>query len=396
MAVDTMRVRLHLRLIRVLAVLVDTPTRLEVEVASTRSWSRCPFCGFKTRTVHDRRRRKIRDLPVSGRRVTLVWIRRRFVCSNCDARHLEDHGEFEGGLTRRLARQLVADAKVMSIRAVVRRHGLNWHLIQDLVDVWSALVAEHRRSQRCRVLLVDETSMRKRHRYVTVIQNGDTGQVLAMVEHRNAATLSGFFIEQGPRWCRGVQVVVSDGSKSYKAAIDAHLGHTRHVLDRFHVVRWFAQGLTLVRRDLQRRQPAGVKPAFNPDLFRARFALLQRADHLNEHDQARLAQLFATHPRLRAGWEALQELHGLYQADDRDSALEALDRFTDPTSPASSPSSITSSTPSLPGATRSWPGTVRSGPPTAESKEPTTSSKSSAASLTASPTPTTSPPADSS
>ena len=53
MAVDTMRVRLHLRLIRVLTVLVDTPTRLEVEVASTRSWSRCPFCGFKTRTVHD-------------------------------------------------------------------------------------------------------------------------------------------------------------------------------------------------------------------------------------------------------------------------------------------------------------------------------------------------------
>ena len=27
--------------------------------------------------------------------------------------------------------------------------------------------------------------MRKRHRYVTVIVNGDTGQTLAMVEHRN-------------------------------------------------------------------------------------------------------------------------------------------------------------------------------------------------------------------
>ena len=109
---------------------------------------------------------------------------------------------------------------------------------------------------------------------------------------------------------------MSDGSKSYKAAIDQHLGHTRHVLDRFHVVRWFTQGLTLVRRDLQRREPAGVKPAFDPDLFRARFALLQRADHLNEHDQTRLAQLFATHPRLQAGWDALQELYGLYQADE--------------------------------------------------------------------------------
>ena len=36
MAVDTMRVQLHLRLIRVLAVLVDTPSRFEVEVVSTR------------------------------------------------------------------------------------------------------------------------------------------------------------------------------------------------------------------------------------------------------------------------------------------------------------------------------------------------------------------------
>ncbi len=330
MAVDSMRVRLHLRLIRVLTVLVDTPTRLEVEVTSTRSWSRCPFCGFKTRAVHDTRRRKIRDLPVSGRRMTLAWIRRRFVCANCDERHLEDHPEFENKLTRRLARQLVADAKVMSIRAVVRRHGIGWHQIQALVDTWSALVAEHRRARRCRVLLVDETSMRKRHRYVTVLQDGDTGQILAMIQHRNAAALSSFFIEQGPRWCRGVRVVVTDGSKSYKAAIDTHLGGARHVLDRFHVVRWFAAGLTLVRRDLQRREPRGhVTPAFDPDLFRARFALLRRADHLNEVDQARLDALFDTHPRLRAGWDALQELYGLYLAEDRAGALAALDRFTD-------------------------------------------------------------------
>ena len=329
MAPDSMWVRLHLRLIRVLAVLVDTPTRLEVEVASTRSWSRCPFCGFKTRTVHDRRRRKIRDLPVSGRRTTLVWIRRRFSCDNCDERHLETHPEFEGRLTRRLARGLVADAKVMSIRAVVRRHGLDWHLIQALVSAWSALVAEHRRSRRCRVLLVDETSMRKRHRYVTVLQDGDTGHILAMVEHRNAEALKGFFIEQGPKWCRAVQVVVSDGSKSYKTAIDAHLGGARHVLDRFHVVRWFAEGLTLVRRDLQRREPAGVTPAFDPDVFRARFLLLRRGDTLNDDDQARLDQLFTKHPRLDMAWRALQELHGLYLADDRDGALDALNRFTD-------------------------------------------------------------------
>ena len=55
MAPDTMQVRLHLRLIRVLEVVVDTVAELVVEVASTRSWSRCPHCGFACRRVHDTR-----------------------------------------------------------------------------------------------------------------------------------------------------------------------------------------------------------------------------------------------------------------------------------------------------------------------------------------------------
>ena len=86
--------------------------------------------------------------------------------------------------------------------------------------------------------------------------NGDTGEVLAMVPHRSEAALSGFLAAQGHRWCRGVKVVVSDGSKAYAAAIAKRLGHARHVLDRFHVIRWFAAGLTAVRRDVQRRPPA--------------------------------------------------------------------------------------------------------------------------------------------
>ena len=94
------------------------------------------------------------------------------------------------------------------------------------------------------------------------------------------------------RWCKQVKVVVSDGSKAYKAAIDAHLGHARHVLDRFHVIRWFAAGLTQVRRDIQRREPHGVKPAFDPEVFKARFALLRRGDTLTDADRARLDELF--------------------------------------------------------------------------------------------------------
>ena len=90
------------------------------------------------------------------------------------------------------------------------------------------------------------------------------------------------------------------------------------------------EGLTLVRRELQRRQPPGVKPAYEPDLFRARFcsATQKRPPH-HRTDRKRLERLFAAHPRLRVAWDALQELYGLYQANDLQGALEALDRFAD-------------------------------------------------------------------
>ena len=78
---DVMSVRLHLSGVRVRGVLVDAVDRLEVEVESAREWSRCPHCGFRCVKVWDGRRKRIRDLEVSGRRTTLVWRRRRFVCS---------------------------------------------------------------------------------------------------------------------------------------------------------------------------------------------------------------------------------------------------------------------------------------------------------------------------
>ena len=60
------------------------------------------------------------------------------VCGNCDSRFLEDHPVFEGALTARLARRIVADAKVMTFRAAARRHGVHWHAVRALVDTWSA------------------------------------------------------------------------------------------------------------------------------------------------------------------------------------------------------------------------------------------------------------------
>ena len=206
---DRMSVRLHLRRIRVMAVLVDLVEKLVIEITDTRRVLRCPHCGFKTSRVHDSRRFRIRDLPSQGRPTTLEWVRRRFSCSECGERSWEDHPEIVLGrrthVTRRLARQLVKDVNAMSIREVSRRYGLPWHFIMTLTRDWSDRVSAERRRRRCRVLLIDETSLRRGHRYVTVVINGDTGETLGIVAHRNQAALSGFLLAQGHRWLKGVR-----------------------------------------------------------------------------------------------------------------------------------------------------------------------------------------------
>ena len=327
---DVMSVRLHLSGVRVRGVLVDSVDRLVVDVESTREWSRCRHCGFKCLRVWDRRPKRVRDLGVSGRRTTLVWWRRRFWCGNCEERHLEDHDQFAGGLTRRFVRRLVRDAQVMSIRAVARHHGVGWHRIMGLVRAHSQRVGERRRTGPCRVLLVDETSIRRRHRYVTVVACGDTGKILAMIPGRTKGSLARFFRDQGTDWCRGVEIAVSDGSRSY------HPDHRPVPARRSPRPRPVSCGALVHRRS----HPGTTRTATPPTRSAApNIRTGPVPSPLHPPAQSGSSQRRppgAPRPAvrrpptcLRTAWEALQELYQIYEADDLDGANEALGRFAD-------------------------------------------------------------------
>ncbi|MGQ0848267.1 MAG: ISL3 family transposase [Actinomycetota bacterium] len=169
-----------------------------------------------------------------------------------------------------------------------------------LVASWSEQVVAERRRRRCRVLMVDETSLRRRHRYVTVLINGETGEGLGVVKHRDSKALSGFLAAQGHRGCRGVKVVVTDGSGPYRSAISQHLGHATLVVDRFHVAHWFASALIEVRRRLQQIREKGDRPPSTGEVFRSRYLQLRREDRLDEEGRARLGPLRL--PELSHGW----------------------------------------------------------------------------------------------
>ena len=133
--------------------------------------------------------------------------------------------------------------------------------------------------------------MRRRHRYVTVIVSGDTGELLAMVPHRSAEALS--LRRPGPPLVRR-----REGRRQRRGP-------------------WATPPTcwTASRHRLGGRRPAGHPPAsaFDPEVFRARFLLLRRPDRLESPTRP----TDCSRARLGAAWEALGELHGLYLATTR-------------------------------------------------------------------------------
>jgi transposase len=120
---------------------------------------------------------------------------------------------------------------------------------------------------------------------------------------------------------------VTDGSPSYRAAIERHLGHATHVIDRFHVVRWFASGLIEVRRRVQRTGEPGESPAFSPVIFRTRYLQLARAEHLDSEQFARLSLALTEDPELWHAWRLLQQLYQIYDAADEADAARRIEGF---------------------------------------------------------------------
>jgi transposase len=99
-----------------------------------------------------------------------------------------------------------------------------------------------------RKLLIDEKSVRKGHCYVTIILNGETGELLHMQEGRKKESGESFFEQLTEEQRAGIVTVGIDRSGVYQAAVDAWLPNADIVHDRFHLVVNVNQAVDEVRR----------------------------------------------------------------------------------------------------------------------------------------------------
>jgi transposase len=241
---------------------------LTIAAHGTGPGNRCPDCGWASRAVHSRYRRKLADLPSLGRRVGVSLRVRRFYCRNAKCAR-RTFAERLPGLVAPYARRTYRLATAQAQVGVALGGEAGSRLLQHLampVSPDTVLRLVHRLPLPApdppRVVGVDDWAIRKRCSYGTVVVDLERHRVLDLLPDRTAETLA--------EWLRdhpGIEAVARDRSTEYARGITLGAPKAIQTADRWHLLANMRQAVERWLHGAQARlrrlpmPPDGDKPA---------------------------------------------------------------------------------------------------------------------------------------
>jgi transposase len=181
----------------------------------------CHLCGQKVSSVHSWTQRSVRDLNLAS---TKVWIRceyRKLFCTYCQRISIEELEVFHPYLrvTRRLATFIHDLCKVMTVKEVAQHLQLDWKTVKEIDKQFLEAQYGQPNYDGLRILAVDEISLKKGHKYLTIVLDYETGRVIHVGEKRKAKTLTRFFNRLSSKQRESIEAVVMDMWDPYIKAV---------------------------------------------------------------------------------------------------------------------------------------------------------------------------------
>jgi transposase len=181
----------------------------------------CHGCGKRASGVHSWSRRKVRDLHFASARLWLTCQYRKVFCAHCQGIHIEDLELFHPYLrmTNRLALYVYQLCQYMTVSEVARHLGLNWKTVKAIDKFYLQRDYGQLDYQGLRLLAVDEISIRKGQRYLTVVLDYLSGRVVFVGKERKAKTLERFFNKLTVKQRKAIEAIVMDMWDPYIKAV---------------------------------------------------------------------------------------------------------------------------------------------------------------------------------
>lgn len=288
---------------------------------------KCAACQSREVIRFGHKERRFKLPPVGSRQVEVVVTIPRLQCKNCGTVRQPrlTFADPKKHYSRSLERYVIDLCHTLPIEKVAALTGLSW-------DTVKAIDKQHLQRQyksfdlkALRYISIDEIYLGKKRKFLTLVVDLSSGRVIHVGQGKGKSALKRFWGRLRRSKAR-IEAVATDMASGYMAAVLEHLPEAELVLDHFHLVKWFNDKLTTLRRQVYREAEAQDKAV----LKGSRWLLLKAPEHLKSHsdkkkdERARLDAALRLNQPLATAYYMKERFRLLFQCHDPDRALAEL------------------------------------------------------------------------
>ena len=198
----------------------------------------CPACGSKRVIRKGVVRRWLRTIPIGFRPTWICAIIQRVGCLACRAvRQVElTMAKARRSYTKAFERFALGLSRFMTIKDVAMVLGISWDVIKEIQKRNLKKRFAKPKLQHLKKIAIDEISIGKGHRYLTIVMDLKTGAVVFVGDGKGSEALIPFWQRLKASKAK-VKAVAIDMSLAYITAVLDNLPNAAIVFDHFHVVR---------------------------------------------------------------------------------------------------------------------------------------------------------------
>ena len=215
----------------------------------------CPLCNARS-PRYDRRRRTWRHLDTMEFSTFVTAQVPRINCPTHGVRQLrvpwaEDSSRYTLAFESFVIDWLEHDASTSAVAELTR---LSWGAVAAIMQRAVERGLQRRELAPPVHLAIDETSFQKRHEYVTVVTDQQTGAVVHVADNRTVESIETYFMELTSEDCARIESVTMDMWPAYIATVSRYVPNAaeRICFDEFHIAKYVGDAVDKVRREEHR------------------------------------------------------------------------------------------------------------------------------------------------
>jgi transposase len=269
-------------------------------------------------------------LPVGKRKVELVVRIPRLFCKNCGSIRQPNlkFADPKKHYTYSLERFVIDLCRVMTIQDAAEVAGLSWDTVKDIDKGYLKEKYNAVSLRDVRYIAIDEVYLGRKRKFITIVMDLQSGRVIHIGHGKGKDALNGFW-KRLKRSKANILAVATDMASGYMAAVMEQLPKADLVLDHFHLVKWFNDKLTLLRRQMYHQADVLGKDV----LKSSRYLLLKAPENLRSNrdktkdERARLQAALELNQPLATAYYMKERLRLLFDCQTVEQAQKELEAW---------------------------------------------------------------------